>query len=190
VRPLPRYVLAIMAGFVVFELWIPLLAIILRALVGPTIPTAVQAVVPLFGLAVPTVVALGLSDYLADRRGLVRPYQPKRRNVESDQALTDEDEEEEFVDGDEEAWGEDEDTGGQERSSGDDGSEDERREPEAGKTDDTVRERIPGDGGDEWRESELRGDAEKWREPELERDEDTAGARRPSGGKRPEGGRE
>jgi hypothetical protein len=189
VRPLPRYVLAIMAGFVVFELWIPLLAIILRALVGPTIPTAVQAVVPLFGLAVPTVVALGLSDYLADRRGLVRPYQPKRRNAESDQALADEDEEEELVDGDEEAWEEDEDTGGQERSSGDDGSEDERREPEADEDEHTARERLARDGGDEWRESELRGDAEKWREPELGRDEDTAGARRPSGGKRPEGGR-
>lgn len=78
-RPLPRYVLAIMAAFVAFELWIPLLAIVLRALVGPTIPTAVQAVVPLFGLAVPAVVGLALSDYLADRQGLVRPYQPKRR---------------------------------------------------------------------------------------------------------------
>jgi hypothetical protein len=166
VRPLPRYVLAIMAGFVVFELWIPLLAIILRALVGPTIPTAVQAVVPLFGLAVPTVVALGLSDYLADRRGLVRPYQPKRRDAESDQDLADEDEEEDLADEDDEAWKDDQDTGGQERSFGDGGSEDERRE------------------------SELHGDAEKWREAELERDEDTAGARRPSGGKRPEGGRE
>jgi hypothetical protein len=188
VRPLPRYVLAIMAGFVVFELWIPLLAIILRALVGPTIPTAVQAVVPLFGLAVPTVVALGLSDYLADRRGLVRPYQPKRRNAESDQDLADE--EEDLVDEDEEAWGEDEDTGGQERSSGDDGSEDERRKPEAGEDEHTARERLASDGGEEWRESELPGDAEEWREPELGRDEDTAGARRPSGGKRPEGGRE
>jgi hypothetical protein len=166
VRPLPRYVLAIMAGFVVFELWIPLLAIILRALVGPTIPTAVQAVVPLFGLAVPTVVALGLSDYLADRRGLVRPYQPKRRDAESDQDLADEDEEEDLADEDDEAWKDDQDTDGQERSFGDGRSEDERRE------------------------SELHGDAEKWREAELERDEDTAGARRPSGGKRPEGGRE
>jgi hypothetical protein len=188
VRPLPRYVLAIMAGFVVFELWIPLLAIILRALVGPTIPTAVQAVVPLFGLAVPTVVALGLSDYLADRRGLVRPYQPKRRNAESDQNLADE--EEDLVDEDEEAWEESEDISGQERSSGDDGNEDERRKPEGGKTEDTARERLARDSGEEWRESELRGDEEKWRESGLGRDEDTAGARRPSGGKRPEGGRE
>jgi hypothetical protein len=188
VRPLPRYVLAIMAGFVVFELWIPLLAIILRALAGPTIPTAVQAVVPLFGLAVPTVVALGLSDYLADRRGLVRPYQPKRRNAESDQDLADE--EEDLADEDEEAWEEDEDAAGQERPSGDDGNEDERRGPEAGETQDTARERLARDDGDEWRESELRGDAEEWREPELGRDEDTAGARRPSGGKRPEGDRE
>ena len=78
-RPLPRYVLAIMAAFVAFELWIPLLALVVRALVGPTAPTAVQAIVPLFGIAVPAVVALALSDYLADRRGLVRPYQPKRR---------------------------------------------------------------------------------------------------------------
>jgi len=141
VRPLPRYVLAIMAGFVVFELWIPLLAIILRALVGPTIPTAVQAVVPLFGLAVPTVVALGLSDYLADRRGLVRPYQPKRRNAASDQDLADE--EEDLVDEDEEAWEEDENIGGQERSSGDDSSKDGRREPEAGRDEDTAGARRP-----------------------------------------------
>lgn len=84
-RPLPRYVLAIMAAFVAFELWIPLLAIVIRALVGPTIPTAVQAVVPLFGLAVPAVVGLALSDYLADRQGLVRPYQPKRRPADLDQ---------------------------------------------------------------------------------------------------------
>lgn len=187
-RPLPRYVLAIMAGFVVFELWIPLLAIILRALAGPTIPTAVQAVVPLFGLAVPTVVALGLSDYLADRRGLVRPYQPKPRNAESDQDLADE--EEDLVDEDEEAWEEDEDTGGQERSSGDDGSEDERRKLEAGGPEGTARQRMPDDGGDEWRESEARADAERWREPERGRHEGTAGARRPSGGKRSEGGRE
>jgi hypothetical protein len=85
VRPLPRYVLAIMAAFVAFELWIPLLAIVIRALVGPTIPTAVQAVVPLFGLAVPAVVGLALSDYLADRQGLVRPYQPKPRPADLDQ---------------------------------------------------------------------------------------------------------
>jgi hypothetical protein len=147
VRPLPRYVLAIMAGFVVFELWIPLLAIILRALMGPTIPTAVQAVVPLFGLAVPTVVALGLSDYLADRRGLVRPYQPKRRNAESDQDLADE--EEDLVDEDEEAWEEDEDIGGQERSSGDDVGKDERRESGVGEDEHTARERSARDGGEE-----------------------------------------
>ena len=74
-----------MAAFVAFELWIPLLAIIIRALVGPTVPTAVQAVSTLFGLAVPAVVGLALSDYLADRRGLVRPYQPKRRPSEAEQ---------------------------------------------------------------------------------------------------------
>ncbi len=74
-----------MAAFVAFELWIPLLAAVLRALIGPTIPTAVQAVVPLFGLAVPVVVGLALSDYLADRQGLVRPYQPKRRPTDLDQ---------------------------------------------------------------------------------------------------------
>jgi hypothetical protein len=85
VRPLPRYVLAIMAAFVAFELWIPLLAFVLRALAGPTIPTAVQAVVPLLGLAVPAVVGLALNDYLADRQGLVRPYQPKRRPSDLDQ---------------------------------------------------------------------------------------------------------
>jgi hypothetical protein len=141
VRPLPRYVLAIMAGFVVFELWIPLLAIVLRALVGPTIPTAVQAVVPLFGLAVPTVVALGLSDYLADRRGLVRPYQPKRREPDSDQDLADE---AEYL---EEEWEEDEeeDTAGRERSSGDDGSESERREPEEGEDQAAGARRMLGD---------------------------------------------
>jgi hypothetical protein len=143
VRPLPRYVLAIMAGFVVFELWIPLLAIVLRALVGPTIPTAVQAVVPLFGLAVPTVVALGLSDYLSDRRGLVRPYQPKRREPDSDQDLADE---AEYLD-DEEEWEEDEeeDTAGRERSSGDDGSESERREPEDGEDHAAGARRMLGD---------------------------------------------
>jgi hypothetical protein len=176
-----------------------LLAIILRALAGPTIPTAVQAVVPLFGLAVPTVVALGLSDYLADRRGLVRPYQPKRRNAESDQDLADEDladedlADEDLADEDEEAWEEDEDTVGQKRPSGDDGGEDERWEPKAGDTEGTARARLARDGGDEWRESELRGDAEEWREPELGRGEEgegTAGVRRPSGGKRAEGGRE
>jgi hypothetical protein len=105
VRPLPRYVLAIMAAFVAFELWIPLLAIVLRALVGPTIPTAVQAVVPLFGLAVPVVVGLALSDYLADRQGLVRPYQPKRRPTDLDQ----EEEGEEELDGDDEADEQEED---------------------------------------------------------------------------------
>jgi hypothetical protein len=110
VRPLPRYVLAIMAAFVAFELWIPLLAIVIRALVGPTVPTAVQAVSTLFGLAVPAVVGLALSDYLADRQGLVRPYQPKRRADELEQdeepAEFDEDEseeDEEIDEGDEES---------------------------------------------------------------------------------------
>jgi hypothetical protein len=107
VRPLPRYVLAIMASFVAFELWIPLLAIVIRALVGPTVPTAVQAVVPLFGLAIPAVVGLALSDYLADRQGLVRPYQPKRRPSDLDQSLEnqelDEDDEGEDDEAEEEA---------------------------------------------------------------------------------------
>jgi len=44
----------------------------------------VQAVASLLGLAVPTVVGLALSDYLADRHGLVRPYQPKRRTEGQD----------------------------------------------------------------------------------------------------------
>ncbi len=35
------------------------------------------------GLAVPVVVGLALSDYLADRRGLVKPYQPKRRPTDA-----------------------------------------------------------------------------------------------------------
>jgi hypothetical protein len=68
-----------MAAFVAFELWVPLLATVLRALAGPTVPAAVQVLASLLGLAVPTVVALALSDYLADRPGLVKPYQPKRR---------------------------------------------------------------------------------------------------------------
>jgi hypothetical protein len=110
VRPLPRYVLAIMAAFVAFELWIPLLAIVIRALVGPTVPTAVQAIVPLFGLAVPTLVGLALSDYLADRRGLVRPYQPKRRASDLHQDDIGEEQEE----GDEE-WDELEEDEEQER---------------------------------------------------------------------------
>ncbi len=109
-RPLPRYVLAIMAAFVAFELWIPLLAIVIRALVGPTVPTAVQAIVPLFGLAVPTLVGLALSDYLADRRGLVRPYQPKRRTSD----LHHDDIGEEQEEGDEE-WDELEEDEEQER---------------------------------------------------------------------------
>ena len=78
-RPFPRYTVAVMASFIAFELWVPVLAIILRALAGPTVPTAVQVVASLLGLAVPTVVGLALSDYLADRPGLVKPYQPKRR---------------------------------------------------------------------------------------------------------------
>ena len=78
-RPLPRYTVAVMAGFVAFELWVPLLATVVRALAGRTVPTTVQVVASLLGLAVPTVVALALSDYLADRRGLVKPYQPRRR---------------------------------------------------------------------------------------------------------------
>jgi hypothetical protein len=114
VRPLPRYVLAIMAAFVAFELWIPLLAIVIRALVGPTVPTAVQAVSTLFGLAVPAVVGLALSDYLADRQGLVRPYQPKRRAAElehdEDPVELDEDdsEEDEEIDESDEGSGLDE----------------------------------------------------------------------------------
>jgi hypothetical protein len=126
VRPLPRYVLAIMAAFVAFELWIPLLAAILRALGGSTVPTAVQVVGSLFGLAVPVVVGLALSDYLADRKGLVPPYQPKRRaeaQVQSDAADEDEDEEFDGEDGEvfeDEAFGDEED--------GDRGTEDSGRE--------------------------------------------------------------
>jgi len=77
-RPLPRYTLAVMASFIAFELWVPVLATVLRALAGPTVPAAVQVLASLLGLAVPTVVGLALSDYLADRPGLVKPYQPKR----------------------------------------------------------------------------------------------------------------
>jgi hypothetical protein len=80
VRPLPRYTLAVMAAFVALQLWVALLAVVLRAVFGPTVPTAVQAVASLVGLAVPTIVGLALSDYLADRPGLVKPYQPKRRD--------------------------------------------------------------------------------------------------------------
>jgi hypothetical protein len=79
VRPVPRYTLAVMAAFIAFELWVPVLAIVLRALAGPTVPTPVQVLASLLGLAVPTVVGLALSDYLADRPGLVKPYQPKPR---------------------------------------------------------------------------------------------------------------
>jgi len=68
-----------MAAFVAFELWVPLLAVALRAIVGSTVPTAIQVLASLLGLAVPTVVGLALSDYLADRPGLVKPYQPRRR---------------------------------------------------------------------------------------------------------------
>ena len=78
-RPVPRYTLAVMAAFIAFELWVPVLAIVLRALAGPTVPTPVQVLASLLGLAVPTVVGLALSDYLADRPGLVKPYQPKPR---------------------------------------------------------------------------------------------------------------
>ena len=125
-RPLPRYVLAIMAAFVAFELWIPLLAIVIRALVGPTVPTAVQAVVPLFGLAVPAVVGLALSDYLADRQGLVRPYQPKRRPHELDQ-----DEEQEQDEMEEGVEGQDE--GGEwDEQDQEQGWEEENEEPVAG----------------------------------------------------------
>jgi hypothetical protein len=86
VRPLPRYTLAVMAAFVTFELWVPLVAVVLRVLAGPTVPTAVQALASLLSLAVPIVVGLALSDYLADRRGLVKPYQPKRRPTDAAEA--------------------------------------------------------------------------------------------------------
>jgi hypothetical protein len=79
VRPVPRYTLAVMAAFIAFELWVPVLAVFLRALAGPTVPIPVQVLASLLGLAVPTVVGLALSDYLADRPGLVKPYQPKPR---------------------------------------------------------------------------------------------------------------
>ena len=83
-RPLPRYALAVMAAFVTLVIWVPVLGIVLRLLLGETVPTAVQALAQLLGLAVPTVVGLALSDYLADRPGLVRPYQPKRRDEDQD----------------------------------------------------------------------------------------------------------
>ena len=107
-----------MAAFVAFELWIPVLAAILRALGGSTVPTAVQVLGSLFGLAVPTVVGLALSDYLADRKGLVRPYQPKRRAAaedESDSADEDEEFDDDEAEGleDQEAFG-DEQHGGHE----------------------------------------------------------------------------
>ena len=91
-----------MAAFVAFELWIPMLAAILRAFGGATVPTAVQVLGSLFGLAVPTVVGLALSDYLADRKGLVPPYQPKRRAAAEDESdVDDEDDEDDEFDGDE-----------------------------------------------------------------------------------------
>jgi hypothetical protein len=127
VRPLPRYVLAIMAAFVAFELWIPLLAIVIRALVGPTIPTAVQAVVPLFGLAVPAVVGLALSDYLADRQGLVRPYQPKPRPADLDQ----EDELDEGEEADEALDEQDEEAGDRELEGQEEGLEEQDEESAA-----------------------------------------------------------
>jgi hypothetical protein len=114
-----------MAAFVAFELWIPLLAAILRALGGSTVPTAVQVVGSLFGLAVPTVVGLALSDYLADRKGLVRPYQPKRRAAAEDESdVADEDEE---LDGNEAEAFEDREAFGDEEHGGleDDALEDE-----------------------------------------------------------------
>jgi hypothetical protein len=124
-----------MAAFVAFELWIPLLAAILRALGGSTVPTAVQVVGSLFGLAVPVVVGLALSDYLADRKGLVRPYQPKRRaeaQVQSDAADEDEDEELDGEDGeafeDEQAFGDDEDAAHGDSGRGDSGRGDSGRE--------------------------------------------------------------
>lgn len=135
-RPLPRYVLAIMAAFVAFELWIPLLAIVIRALVGPTVPTAVQAVSTLFGLAVPAVVGLALSDYLADRRGLVRPYQPKRRqnDLEGDQDLDELDEAEGEAGEEDDAW--DEEGELREEEPGEAGADEERvkgqRQPRPG----------------------------------------------------------
>jgi hypothetical protein len=100
-----------MAAFVAFELWIPLLAAILRAFVGSTVPTAVQVIGSMFGLAVPTVVGLALSDYLADRKGLVRPYQPKGRPAEepSDADEADEADEAQDFDGQDEEEFEDED---------------------------------------------------------------------------------
>jgi len=79
VRPLPRYCLAVMAAFVVFVLWVPLLALVLRAVFGSRLPPGIGLVAPLLTLAAPTVAGLALSDYLADRQGLVRPYQPKPR---------------------------------------------------------------------------------------------------------------
>jgi hypothetical protein len=79
VRPLPRYTLAVMAAFVAFEVWVPLLGLFLKGIFGDTVPVVVQVLGSLVGLAVPTIVAVALVDYLADRPGLFKPYQPKPR---------------------------------------------------------------------------------------------------------------
>jgi purine-cytosine permease-like protein len=77
VRPLPRYTLAVMAAFVTFVIWIMLLGVVLQASFGHAMPAPLQPFASLAGLAVPVVVALALSDYLADRQGLFKPHQPK-----------------------------------------------------------------------------------------------------------------
>lgn len=66
-----------MAAFVVFILWIPILGLLLRALMGSRVPAPIAVIGSLVGFALPVVVALALSDYLADRPGLVKPYRPK-----------------------------------------------------------------------------------------------------------------
>jgi hypothetical protein len=77
VRPLPRYTLAVMAAFVAFVIWIVVLGALLRAIFGRDMPAPLQPFASLAGIAVPVVVALGLSDYLADRQGLVKPYKQR-----------------------------------------------------------------------------------------------------------------
>ena len=76
-RPLPRYTLAVMAAFVTFVVWIMLLGVVLQASFGHAMPAPLQPFASLAGLAVPVVVALALSDYLADRHGLFKPHQAK-----------------------------------------------------------------------------------------------------------------
>jgi len=69
-----------MAAFVAFEIWVPLLGLLLKGVFGSTVPVVVQVFGSLLGLAGPTIVAVALADYLADRQGVFKPYQPKLRS--------------------------------------------------------------------------------------------------------------